>query len=462
MDVIAKYLNRSFVISSLLPASLFILVMALMFPIAPIEILSTSIEDIKTINVAQLIFPIAVLFWIAFLLQSGIERTISFFSGKNLPSILRKLFSLPKLRQIRKVNIDIEKYLIFKEKFTDRGANPKSERALEEKFYEVLWNLVETDYRVPNDVKSIEATELGNILATAEYYLQEQYNVINKVIWPRLFRVLPEEFTQKMETAFENLSFNLNSSLLSLFSGVIFFVSGASLFISTLPFRSFSFESFWRAFIVENSFLPFSASTYFIATVAALVSSILTYSLSLYPAVSYSNFIRSAYDLYRFELLRQLKAPLPKSSDDEKNLWFELCVQFAARGKLGSTFLQDFDFRESNDIENFSAGFHVNLDPADSRQSVETRVEPTISIDSIHFDFGEMLEKTIEFNQIERSSEVDKVRQTISNFSETVEKMSVAIESSNKIYNAINKVVTGTKEIKDPLKRKQPKRNRNI
>ena len=66
-----------------------------------------------------------------------------------------------------------------------------------------------------------------------------------------------------------------------------------------------------------------------------IVAGYIAYRLSIPIVVNFGLLIRTSYDLYRFELLRKLNHPIPKSIQEEKNFWEKISEYMIAGDRLG-------------------------------------------------------------------------------------------------------------------------------
>ncbi|MCC4771854.1 hypothetical protein FXV91_17290 [Methanosarcina sp. DH2] len=160
-------------------------------------------------------------------------------------------------------------------------------------------------YPLPTQPEQVMPTLLGNILKNSELYPYDRYNIDAVLIWPRLYHILPGSFIQTIAEARGSLDFMLRISFLSGSFALLCFVF---LFIALLlPGRAI----WWFIFV----FLC-----------GGLLVAWLAYKSSLGSAVLYAHQIKSAFDLYRRELLRQMNFSLPTTLKDEQDLWEEICL----------------------------------------------------------------------------------------------------------------------------------------
>jgi hypothetical protein len=150
-------------------------------------------------------------------------------------------------------------------------------------------------YPLPKHTDDVMPTRLGNILRNAELYSFDRYGINAVLIWPRLYNLFPERFLETIAEAKGSLDFMLVvsalSSIFALFSGIYLVIVKASglLFMTC----------FW----------------------GGLFLAWLTYQSALGSALLYAQQIKTGFDLYRHELLKQMRLELPKTPSEEPELW---------------------------------------------------------------------------------------------------------------------------------------------
>lgn len=163
-------------------------------------------------------------------------------------------------------------------------------RPLDEAEMRELLNLERQLYYSPPDPAHAMPTGLGEILRAAEDAVRARYGLDPIVCWPRLYPLLPEALRADLGAARGSLGTALRVSLL----GVVFSVGWG----------------IWSLWIGDWLL----AAT----TLAGLLVAWLGYRAAVQAAVPYSDLIRAAFDLHRFELYKSLRWPLPKSPDQER------------------------------------------------------------------------------------------------------------------------------------------------
>lgn len=146
-------------------------------------------------------------------------------------------------------------------------------------------------------VRDVEVlpTRIGNILRAAESRPRHRYGLEAIMVWPRLWLVLPELARRELGTARSSL----DSSVAAAIWGVLF--------------AAFTPLAWWAA--------PVGIAVT-IAAVACWVPA---------RAEVFADLLEAAYDLYRTDLYRQLRWPLPNSPADEHQTGAEVTA-YLVRG----------------------------------------------------------------------------------------------------------------------------------
>jgi len=151
-------------------------------------------------------------------------------------------------------------------------------------------------------------TRLGNVIRSFEYYSDREYGIDANQIWPRLTAVIPEDYAVSIDDAKTTFDFMINCSLLSAVLSFCVLIAGL---VYPTPFVSLAVAVAWLLKVVSLAGL-----SYFF------------YRLSINRADSWGLLVKSAFDLFRWELLKKLGyAQLPTQRRDERALWNEISRQ---------------------------------------------------------------------------------------------------------------------------------------
>jgi hypothetical protein len=244
---------------------------------------------------------------------------------------LRKL-ELKRARQIRsrfdQVNQKIN-HLEAAQKAWKKARMPKYQKNRQERIntrIDLLKNqrdvlAADFDSRYPPQENFILPTRFGNILKAAESYPQSRYGIDSVALWPRMVYAIDEKYMMHVDTANDQCSFLLNSSLLSaIFAALSFLASAYQFLLLYLLFYGVS-DSFILVGIKEPNLYFQRIFTYFAIGILTLGVAWFFYTASLLNVTKYGNMIRSSYDLFRFNLLDRLHLKLPPHLKKEREFW---------------------------------------------------------------------------------------------------------------------------------------------
>lgn len=150
----------------------------------------------------------------------------------------------------------------------------------------------------PRDPGRIRPSRIGNILVAAEEYPWLRYNIDSVLWWPRLAAIMPDAFRAQVGANLTPMIAFLNLATVSSLSGM---ATGA-----------------WLWSVVEMPWWGFACIIGGFALARAC------YLAAATPAVKYGQSVRTAFDLYRFDLLKQMRIPLPPTPKAERKLWLSL------------------------------------------------------------------------------------------------------------------------------------------
>jgi hypothetical protein len=143
----------------------------------------------------------------------------------------------------------------------------------------------------------------GNLLKAAEAYTTLRYKADAIPLWPRLLHVIPPSYYNHIEMSLNELSFLLNCTILSLAFSVLCVLAG--LLTST--------------HIAPDSTLD--TRLCLLGFVASLGMAVVFNRAAQLSVSGYGQMITSAFDLFRFDLLKQFHLNLPDDIDKERIIW---------------------------------------------------------------------------------------------------------------------------------------------
>jgi hypothetical protein len=155
---------------------------------------------------------------------------------------------------------------------------------------------------LPDAEDFVLPTRLGNVIRCFERYSYIAYGMDAIVFWPRLIARIDSAFASSLDSAKASIDFMLNFSFLSALSCLGIVVIEVSTETSTAP-------SIWRAGLF-------------------LALAVIFYYLSIGRAAAWGMEVKSAFDLYRFDLLKALGyQQQPSTFFEEQALWQRISVQ---------------------------------------------------------------------------------------------------------------------------------------
>lgn len=144
---------------------------------------------------------------------------------------------------------------------------------------------VQVKHAYPDKRGLILPTRLGNAIRSFEYYSDREYGIDSVEIWPRLVSVIPTDYAVSIDDTKTTFDFMMNCSLLSAVLATAVFIVGV---------------------VYPSSLISAGGFYWFIKIGALLCLSYFFYRLSINRAQAWGLLIKSAFDLYRWDLLKKL------------------------------------------------------------------------------------------------------------------------------------------------------------
>ncbi len=161
----------------------------------------------------------------------------------------------------------------------------------------------------PNRELLILPTRLGNVIRSFERYPDEQYRMESILLWTRLVAKIDKDYVSVITDAKTSLDFMLNSAVLS-----------AALAFSALVLG--------LAFPKNGLSSPAQAGIWLAEILGSLALAGLFYQGAITHAAAWGETVKSAFDLYRWDLLKQMGyQQAPKTRQAERQLWGNIDVQ---------------------------------------------------------------------------------------------------------------------------------------
>jgi len=154
----------------------------------------------------------------------------------------------------------------------------------------------------PEREELVLPTSMGNVIRSAESYAQRQYRMEAVTFWPRLVAKIDKDYAAAIEEAKASFDFMLNCSVLSTLLAFVILLSGL---IYPAHFNAANEWAIWVSEIIGFVVLAF-----------------LFYSLAIGRARAWGSTIRTSFDLYRLDLLKQFGySHVPETLEEERGIW---------------------------------------------------------------------------------------------------------------------------------------------
>ena len=161
----------------------------------------------------------------------------------------------------------------------------------------------------PNDESLVLPTRLGNVIRAFETYTSRQYGVAIVNLWPRLMMTVEDKVVAAVENAKTAFDFMLHASFLSAVLALL--ILGCGLYWH--PLSAPTWLPPWLAWTVLFGGISYAA-----------------YRAAISQALVWGGQVKVAFDLYRFDLLKQLGYELqPADLSEERRIWEVVNYQFA-------------------------------------------------------------------------------------------------------------------------------------
>ena len=322
MNAFTNYLERlgsNFLVSAMIPSLALVVASILVFdPILHISALFENQNSIyQLVGFGLILFIFTVI--IGFTLTALNTYILKLFEGyvffHYVPYVRRRLISYHsrKARQMIYRRETLKKRIQVLEHSLEQTPRTKRQlRQLKQRYYSVTSNY---DHSYPQNLSDILPTQFGNILKAAEAYPGTRYGMEGVEFWPRLIHVIPPEQKISIDNSRNELSFLVNMSILCI---AFYFLSVVAMFyfLATLPT-----DPAGAHFSID---VILKSLRYLVAGGIAAVCSWFFYKASIYSVGSFGLMIRSAYDLFRIDLLKRFRLKVPSDSWEEFFTWQNL------------------------------------------------------------------------------------------------------------------------------------------
>ena len=353
MQALQSYLDRmgsNFLTASLIPSLGFVTLSMLIFqPIMPqglITRLGGTFNPLSASGLLALLLTIV----LGFTLTSLNTFVMKFFEGY----VFFKRFKFMIVKHQKHAKQLLRKRELIQRKI-DRLSETQTQREQEKLIglidqAQLLDTYFQANFPYPYNDEDIMPTKFGNIMKASETYPMERYNIDGVPLWPRLINVIPDRYMSFLDQKNNQLSFLLNCSVLSALFSVLCLVAAiyqfilAQLTLHNLPSPIY-FVQIDRGIEVYSQ----RAFLYGAILLLSLFMAYLFHRASLFIVSEYGDIIRSTYDLFRFDLLVQLKRKPPKTIIKEREIWNDVC-SFLNRGDVGGPY-KEFKYYQQTEVE---------------------------------------------------------------------------------------------------------------
>ncbi|MGN2638621.1 hypothetical protein ACTD5D_21090 [Nocardia takedensis] len=213
----------------------------------------------------------------------------------------------------------------------------------------------------PQPPSTVAPTRMGNIVRAAEEHPNTRYGMDGVVLWTRLRQVLPTDFAETLGDARTAVNLLLTvAGLLSLLGVPLTWwlmwklprIDGAAEWL-TVAAAAACVGAYWThrlwgllapatgALVVLHIYAGsevgwLRGEVGLVWTLALLLTSYGFYRNAAHAMIAYTERLRTAYDLYRWKLLEELRIPLPADLTTERHTWIAVS-QLLYRGGVADT-----------------------------------------------------------------------------------------------------------------------------
>jgi hypothetical protein len=340
MKDLAEKFGSNFLVAAFVPSLAFVAMAMVIFdPIIPPDLVDAMKDTFEPFGQSGVLL-LALTMILGFVLSS-----LNTFIYKLLEGyFFLERFRFTRKSQLRKLTkyklelAEVESEIREEERKRDEGTGDfdlDNLNSLQDRQYYIL---SEMGARFPDTEDAVLPTRFGNILRAAEGYANRRYGIDAVHMWPRLIHVIPEGYYEKVEQSNNSLAFLVNCSVLSfLFAIISVLASGYQYLLWHLVGQGETELLYFISITQPPHFYRDRIIAYLVVALGSLILSRLFHA-GAFPVVrEYGDMIRSCFDLFRFDLLKQMSLPLPTDSEQEYVCWqclSEFMVMGTHRGTL--------------------------------------------------------------------------------------------------------------------------------
>lgn len=282
-----KLFDRNFAIAYFLPVSLFMIASASLLNLVGYWSNMATVFTGNTLFDATLAAFAA---WIVGIFLMVLNREIyRFLEGYGSYNPLKLLEKRTREQFKKKVNrIDW-----LDDNYSDLTVEQRAERT------KLMKEVVES---YPDKEALVLPTAFGNALRAFEVYPRVMYGFEGIEGWSRILAVLPKDYRDLIDDAKAQVDWWVNLGVMSLLFLIEFWY---------VVFSKWGLTSPWYITVL-NLLLPLS--------IYALLNVFLSWRVTS-AAIGWGDYVKSAFDLYRFALLESMGIDIPKSRKEEREIW---------------------------------------------------------------------------------------------------------------------------------------------
>lgn len=313
VNTVTNYLEKfgsNFVVASMIPSlGLVILSLAVFDPILKFsESLETKTGIYPFLDISLwVIVPTIIIGYTLTAMNTFILKVFEGYVFMHRFPFMRAGYAREAGRLIEQRDLVKKDLLRLEQKQLRTAEEELSLTALKDAYHSLV---VTYDQNYPPPNTEIMPTRFGNILKASEAYSGTRYGIDGVEFWPRLWQVIPPSYRQTIDDARNELSFLVNMSALS----VIFYLLCLGAIVISAPAPGIR---------DVDAFLA-NSIRYMVAGTVAFVSNWFFRKAALFSVGDFGMMIRSAYDLFRLDLLEQFHLEHPKNSVEEYKTWKNL------------------------------------------------------------------------------------------------------------------------------------------
>jgi hypothetical protein len=317
MDAMRGYLEKlggNFLVAAMIPS--------LGFVIAVLTIFDPILNISGNYRLGTGVYSLFDNIWLLLTIPTAIVG----FTLTALNTYVLKLYEgyvfLPNFSWLKKTQQKKARRLLFKREQLQKKINFIRQQTQNIRTRERLERLEQKHYAVsakydglyPPSPDDVLPTDFGNRLCASESYPGARYNMDGVVFWARLMHVIPPSYRSMIESARNELSFLVNLSLLSVLFSLLCILVVVYIILSPLL----------SVFSLQTIPYTFSYQYVLLGALGAFLG-LFFQKASLYAVDEFGTAIRSSYDLFRLDLLRQFHLKnLPEDSTQEQIIWGNL------------------------------------------------------------------------------------------------------------------------------------------